>query len=233
MQKMDRKYYMANPALDQQVADVRRRIRLAMNGVVAEHMTSHGAVYRQNYGVSVLSLREIARRYEKNHDLAQRLWALGIRETMILATLLEPEQTCSLDDARRWVADFHQIELVEQACMNLFSKMPRARELCMALLDADDDWSRVTAFTLSARIYASLTDEEAGLLLRKGMEWSATDNYFLYKAIALSLASISRRGRETADRVVAELQQLKGSSLTGQRYIVHEVEGEVSFLDFL
>ena len=41
-------YYLANPALDEQVADVRRRIRLAQNGVVAEHMAARGAAYRQN-----------------------------------------------------------------------------------------------------------------------------------------------------------------------------------------
>ena len=227
-------YYLANPALDEQVADVRRRIRLAQNGVVAEHMAARGAAYRQNYGVAIPTLREMARRYPQNRDLAQRLWSLGIRETMILATLVAPAATFTPDDARRWIADFNQVELVEQACMNLFARMPQARELCMQLLADDDEWSRVTAFTLAARTADRLADDDVRLLLARGTEWAGTDNLFLYNAIALALAAIARRGRASAAQVQAAVNALAAADGTrGRRYIAHEVTEELAFLDFL
>ena len=228
------KYYLANPVLDEQVADACRRIRLAQNGVVAEHMAARGATYRQNYGVAIPTLRELARRYPKNRDLAQRLWSLGIRETMILATLVAPADTFTPDDARQWIADFNQVELVEQACMNLFVHMPQARELCVQLLAAPDDWSRVTAFTLAARMASRLDDADVCLLLARGTEWAGTDNFFLYKAIALAWAAVARQGRAAAVQVQAAVDSLAHTAATsGVRYIVHEVTEELSFLDFL
>lgn len=226
------KFYVSNPLLDKQINDIRRKIRLSMNGVVSEEMALRGAAYKQNYGVSVLRLREIARMYPKNHDLAQRLWILGIRETMILATLLEPEDRCTPEEALKWTDDFNQVELVEQACMNLFSKIPRAVELSLRLLDADELWKLITGFTLSARIYQQFSDEDVRRITAKGMELSAVENTFLYHSIALSLSYLCRRTAETARFIQSEIDRLEASELPGQRYIWHEVEGEISFLNF-
>ena len=87
------KFLLTNPKIDQQIAEIKRKIRLSMNGITSESMESGGIVYKKNFGVAIPRLREIAREYNPDHDLAQRLWMLKIRETMILATLLEePEK---------------------------------------------------------------------------------------------------------------------------------------------
>lgn len=226
-------FFIANPDLDKQIAEIRRKIRLSMNGVVSEKMIEGGIVYKQNYGVAIPRLREIAKQYAKNHDLAQRLWNLKIRETMILATLLEPEEKFSTQNAFNWLLDFNQIELIEQACMNLFCKLPYANTLCIELIKSDNFWEQTTGFILSARIYLSLNNDEAKQIVSAGISKSATENLHLYKAIATSFSRLVRKDGETAALVIKKIESLSQSNLTGQKYIFHEVKEEISFLNFL
>ena len=222
-------FYLSNPVLDKQIAEIRRSIRLAMNGDVSEKMAQYGIVYKRNYGVSIPGLREMAKLYTKNHDLARRLWALKIRETMILATLLADENRFSLENAFDWLAGCSQMELVEQLCMNLFCRLPCANSLCVELLKSDDFWKKTAGFVLSARIYQQLTDEEIKFIVSKGIENSASEEFYLYKSAALSLARISRKNKQTADFILAETASFAHSNIKGQQYIWNEMKGELTY----
>ena len=220
-------FYLLNPVLDKQIAEIRRSIRLAMNGDVSEKMAEYGIVYKRNYGVSIPGLREIAKMYAKNLDLARRLWALKIRETMILATLLADENRFSLENAFEWLADCSQMELVEQLCMNLFCRLPYANILCVELAKSADFWKKTAGFVLSARIYEQLTDEEIKFIVSKGIENSASEKFYLYKSIALSFSRISRKGRATADFILNEIASFENSNVKGQQYVWNEVKAEI------
>ena len=226
-------FYLSNPLLDKQIVEIRRKIRLSMNGKVSERMTEYGIVYKQNFGVSIPQLREMAKSHAKNHDLAQRLWSLKIRETMILATLLADEEKFSLENAFDWLADCNQMELVEQMCMNLFCRLPYANQLCTKLTQSDKFWEKITGFVLSARIYQQLNNDEIALLISEAVENSATEEFYLYKSIALSLARISRKNRSTADFILQKIKDFEHSENIGQRYISYEVKEEIAFLNVL
>ncbi|NDV46233.1 hypothetical protein D0T49_04155 [Paludibacter sp. 221] len=227
-------FYVLNPELEQQITEIRRKIKLSMNGVVSEQMERNGIVYKQNYGVSIPRLREIASLYAKNHDLAQRLWALHIRETMILATLLEPEEKATIQLAEQWMKDVNQIELVEQICMNLFSKASFAEMLCFRFIQSGQDiWKQITGFTLSARIYQQLSQDTIKTIVSEGIKNSDTDNLFLYKSIALSLSRLLRAGEDAAKYILKEIEPISSSNINSQKYICHEVKEEALFLNIL
>jgi len=201
-----------------------------MNGVTSEQMLQHGIVYKQNYGVAIPCLREIAKQYPQNHDLAQRLWALKIRETMILATLLEPEDKFSFENAFEWIAECVQIELVEQLCMNLLSKLSYTNELCCMLIKSDKLWNQITGFILSARIYQILNENEVKLIVSEAIEKSETSELHLYKAIALSLSRLSRKGKDSEDFIMKEISIIEHSNVISHQYILYEVKEEISLL---
>ena len=73
------KFYISTPGLDTKISEIRRKIRLSMNGIVSEQMAQKGISYKINYGVSIPRIKEIAKDYAPDHDLAQRLWMLQIR----------------------------------------------------------------------------------------------------------------------------------------------------------
>ncbi len=227
------KYYISNPELDSTIAEIKRKIRLSMNGIVSEQMKNSGIVYKNNYGVSILRLKEIAAEYGKNHDLAQRLWGLGIRETMILATLIEPIEKLTYEATLKWIEEFNQTEIVEQATMNILSKLDFFDKLAIECIDSETTWMQITGFTLAARIFAKLNSEEINSCIEKGFSLSDTENLPLYKSIALCLSRFCRRDKETALFILQKLENFPESASRSQQHISTEVKQEILFLEIL
>src|ERR1035437_69940 len=137
------KFSFVTPESDRQISEILQKLRLSMNGIVSEQMILNGIEYKKNYGVSIPRLKEIAALYSPNHNLAQQLWNLEIRETMILALILEPVEKFTAENAIEWVQSFNQTEIVEQACMILFCKLPDANFLCKEWINADKLWFQI------------------------------------------------------------------------------------------
>jgi len=227
------KFYISNPELDSKIAEIRRTIRLSMNGIVSDQMTNSGILYKKNYGVSIPRIKEIAKTYSPNHDLAQRLWSLQIRETMIMATLLEPIDKFSPELAQNWVESFNQIEIIEQSCMNLFCKLPFAAKLVIDWIQSDKIWIQTTGYILAARLLNTLSSSETNEIINKAIRSSATDELHLYKSMALCLSRLCRKDKEIATYILKEIDTFSQSSSIGQRCISNEVKQEMLFLDIL
>ena len=60
------------------IKDIKKQFRLYMNGVVSQSMREKGLDYKLNFGIEVPRIKEIAAKYEKNHDLAQAMWKENI-----------------------------------------------------------------------------------------------------------------------------------------------------------
>jgi 3-methyladenine DNA glycosylase AlkD len=226
-------YYISSPELDALIKEIRLKIRLSMNGIVSEQMIQGGIIYKKNFGVSIPRIKEIASTYTPDHNLAHQLWNLKIRETMIMATLLEPIDKFSLESATKWVADFNQIEIVEQTVMNLFCKLPFANKISSEWVQSNQIWIQITGFMLSARIVNSLNPAEIKIIIVRGIMLSNSDNFHLYKAISHCLARFCRKNKEVASSILKEIELFSNSSISSQQYILKEVKQELLFLDLL
>jgi len=224
---------MINPELDRQISDIRLKIHLSMNGKVSDQMTKSGIIYKKNFGVSIPRLKEISKSYIPNHDLVQRLWNLQIRETMILATLLQPIDKFTPEIAQNWVESFNQVEIVEQACMNLFCKLPFANSLCLTWIKSKKIWIQITGFMLAARLVLQLNQPEMKAIIDKAYLSSKTDNFHLYKAIAVCLSCFCQKNKEIATYILEEINVFHTSTSIGQQYILNEVKEEILFLNIL
>lgn len=69
-------------------------------------MARFGINTEKAYGVSVTTLRSIAKEIGKNHSLAKKLWDTEIHEARILASMIEEFQKVSNAQMDRWVKDF-------------------------------------------------------------------------------------------------------------------------------
>lgn len=56
-------------------------------------------------GISVAKMRAIAREIGRDHDLALGLWAPGIHEARILATIVDGPELVSKEQMQSWVED--------------------------------------------------------------------------------------------------------------------------------
>lgn len=109
-----------DPATEKIFQELLTKIRLRKNGETVAQMKAMGHNYKMNWGASVISLRQLAKQYEKNHLLALKLWNKQWRETMILATLLDDPKELSEEQMDFWTKSFETPEIAEQAVANLF-----------------------------------------------------------------------------------------------------------------
>ena len=139
--------------LHEQLKDIKTQFRLAMNGAVSQSMREKGLIYKLNFGVELPRIKQIAARYEPNHELAQALWKEDIRECKILATLLQPVETFLPEIADIWVESIRNIEMAELASMNLFCRLPYASQKAYEWIARDEDMFQVCGYLILSRLF--------------------------------------------------------------------------------
>jgi hypothetical protein len=100
----------------------------------------------------VVSLRELARQYDKNHLLALKLWNKQWRETMILATLFEQPEFLSEEQMDYWTKSFETAEMAEQAVANLFVHSKFAFAKALEYCCGKKHWVRYTGLLMMSRL---------------------------------------------------------------------------------
>lgn len=117
---------MDNPETEKIFKRIVAAIPSMQNGFTAESLEKRGLIYEKNFGASVVDLKEFAKKFERNHLLALKLWNKKWRETMILATLLEEADKVNEEQIDYWVKTAPNIEVIEQAIINLLVDTPYA-----------------------------------------------------------------------------------------------------------
>ncbi|OIP84189.1 MAG: hypothetical protein AUK44_03370 [Porphyromonadaceae bacterium CG2_30_38_12] len=225
--------YLSNDVLNSQILEIRRKINLSKNGVVADSMSDKGVDYKANFGVSLPVLREIASNYSASYDLAERLWLIEMRETMILSILLQPVKDLSFEKALQRIHTARQLELLEILTMVLLAKTDFAVALSLRCIEMEDEHNRTAGFMLAARVYVQIDTKTANQLIDLCAKQAVTQNFQLYNAIGLCLGRLCRKGGDMAiaiRKVVANFEQAENPS---QQYIADKVKQELDFLNKL
>lgn len=115
-------FLLDNSETEKQYQQLLRQIKLRKNGDVSTSMKRQGIEYKQNWGVSVVELRDLAKNYRPDHLLALKLWNKQWRETMILATLLDEPEKVTEEQMDFRTKSFENREIAEQASANLWVK---------------------------------------------------------------------------------------------------------------
>lgn len=126
-----------------------------MNGEVSASMRQKGINYKINFGLDSVSLKEIAKRYEPDRILAERLWQESSREGKILATLLYPYDQFSSETADEWLHDCFTTELVEQLCFNLLQHTSFAYDKALSWISNEDVNIKASGCLLLLRLILS------------------------------------------------------------------------------
>ena len=225
---------LTNTELDRQINHIKRQIRLSMDGIIADSMKAHGINYKKNYGVSITRLRDIAKGYDKSHDLAQRLWLLEIRETMILASLLQPAETFAPKLAADWSNKCNNIELIEQVCMNLFQHLPFAVDFGLNCIQSENRQQQTIGFSLLLRIYKQLNVAEINQIIQRVLQMQIpNDEKALHNMVAVCMARLTRKDEETAQTIYKSLEPFRDDSIAGRNHIFRTVKQELIFLGYL
>ena len=117
-----------------------------------EGMARFGINPDKTYGIRIPVLRKMAKKIKKNHNLAQQLWNLGFRETMILGAMIDDPSLVTETQMEQWVSSpyFSYWEVVDQACMNLFYLTDHAYTKAAEWTMRDEEFVKRAAFSLMA-----------------------------------------------------------------------------------
>lgn len=139
------------------VREIKKSLRLAMNGVVSTLQRRQGLDYKINFGVEIPRLKGIAEAHAKGKELAETLWQDNIRECKMLAIFLMPESEAA-EVADRWIAETKFTEIADQLAMHLLCRLP-------------DAWDKALRWSAMAEgLYAYCGYLTISHLVRKGVE---------------------------------------------------------------
>lgn len=215
------------------VKEIKTQLRLSMNGVASHSMREKGLNYKLNFGVELPRLKEIARQFDQNHDLAQTLWKENVRESKILAAMLQPIDSFFPEIADIWVEDIWNSEIAELTCMNLFQYLPYAASKSFQWMADDREYTQACGFLLAARLLGK------GVLMSERAEDEFIDQAFtaiyssLYlprKSAALAIKKYGLQGQDNAEKILRLLEKNNTSIDEDRKAIFDDIKLELEYL---
>lgn len=104
-------------------------LRRERNGAVADSMRYYGTPYGLNYGVSLPTVRTLARAQTTDHAFARYLYAQDVRELKLAACWIADPTAVDAAEGVFWADGLLNSELAEELAFALLSRAPHFEEL--------------------------------------------------------------------------------------------------------
>ncbi|MBO4267952.1 MAG: DNA alkylation repair protein [Bacteroidaceae bacterium] len=139
-------------SVEEQLSEIKKMLRLSMNGTASQIMRERGIGYSLNFGVDLPRIKEIASGIEKDSRLAIALWKENIRECRMLAAFVYPADEFKTDMADLWVSQIEYPDLAEVCSMYLFSRMGDASVTAFRWIASDAEIVQYCGFLVIANL---------------------------------------------------------------------------------
>jgi 3-methyladenine DNA glycosylase AlkD len=193
-------------------------------------MARYGIATEHALGVPIPILRALAKRAGKDHRLASELWASGIHEARILATMVEDPARITSAQMDRWARDFDSWDVCDQACQNLFRCTPHACSKAIEWSAAKREFVRRAGFALMAGLAAQrnkLDDAQFEAFLEL-IEGAATDDRnMVKKAVNWALRQIGKRNARLLGKAIAMAERIDRQEARSARWIAKDALREL------
>ena len=169
-------------------------------------------------GVSMPTLRSIAKTVGKSHSLAEKLWSSGIHEARILASIVDDPKEVTENQLENWAHDFNSWDICDQCCMNLFRKTPFSWSKAIEWSQRSQEFVKRAGFALMAALAVhdkKAADNQFNILFAAIQRESCDERNFVKKAVNWALRQIGKRNlalNKTAIEVSKEIQLTNSKS---------------------
>lgn len=178
--------------------EIMNKLDSMANPVNVAGMARFGINSHRTLGVSVADLRKMAKMVGWDHALAGRLWASGIHEAKIMATLVDVAGEVTEDQMEEWVTGFNSWDVCDLCCNNLFRATPFAYQKAVEWAQREEKFVKRAGFVLMATLAVHDKPQEDGPFLDflSHIEREAEDERnFVKKAVNWALRQIGKRNR--------------------------------------
>jgi 3-methyladenine DNA glycosylase AlkD len=216
---------MPKPTPNQQQYDVGAVLALLEqhgSSRTREGMARYGIVAEKAFGVTMATMRQIAKRVGRNHELALGLWKTGVYEArMITAFIAEPERvTPALMD--RWARDFDNWAVCDTLCFALFDRTPHAWTKVAEWCGREEEFVKRAGFALLASLVVhdkQASDAQYRKCLPLIARGANDDRNFVKKSVNWALRTIGKRSLALNASASEVARKLAGSNDPAPRWV--------------
>lgn len=194
-------------------------------------MARYGIEAKQPLGVTMGQLLTLKKKLGKSHALSQALWATGIYEARLLASMVgEPDKVTS-EQMDAWAASFENWADCDTVCFNLFDRAPARWAKAHQWAVADATYVKRAGFALMACLVAhdKTASEEQFLALLPLIEQGAVDERpIVGKGVSWALRTVGKATPARNAGAVDVARRLADSSNSVARAVGKEALRELS-----
>jgi len=214
-------------------AAVLAELKKAADPEVRAKMAYFGVNVPKAHGISTPILHKLAKHIGKDQELAEELWASGIHEARILATMIGEPEKVTAEQMDRWVCDFDSWDVVDSACCYLYAAAAPAWSKIDAWSRRPEEFVKRAAFSLAA--YLSYKDKEAPdarfeKFLRVIGREAQDERNFVKKAVNWALRNIGKRNLRLNRAAIQAAERIRQQDSRAARWIaadaLRELKGE-------
>jgi 3-methyladenine DNA glycosylase AlkD len=181
-------------------------------------------------GLSIPALRAMGKRIGRDHDLAESLWATGLHEARILASLVGDPARLSRRQMETWALEFDSWGVCDQVCSNLFDRTPFAADLAMEWSRRPEEFVKRAGFVLMAVLAVhdkAAADAAFRPMLAAVRRDAADERNFVRKAVNWALRQIGKRNAALNREAIAMARQVAEIDSKAARWIAADALREL------
>jgi 3-methyladenine DNA glycosylase AlkD len=221
---------MAELGPDSSAAEVVAHLRSLRSEENREGMKRYGIKVDRALGISHGVQRDIAKKIKRNHARAFALWESGIMEARFIASRTADPRSFTIDDARRWAAEFDSWDIVD-GVSDLFVDTDHWQALIEEFAEDDREFVRRTAFAMLCWATVHRKKEPDGTFTGylALVENHATDSRnFVKKAVNWALRTIGKRSLALHAPALSLAERLAASDDKTARWVGRDAVRELT-----
>jgi 3-methyladenine DNA glycosylase AlkD len=215
---------------EERARDVVRTLERLGDRSRLEGMARFGIDTTRAVGVTVTELRRFARDLGHDHELAAALWASGVHEARLLASLVDEPAMVSEAQMEAWVADLDSWDVCDGVCGNLFDRTPFALDKAVEWSSREPEFQKRAAFALmaSAAVHRKdLPDAAFASLLPMIRAQAIDERNYVKKAVSWALRQIGKRSPGLNSQAVRTAERIERIDSRAARWVARDALREL------
>jgi len=214
-----------------QVGKIIEKLESLSNPEAIKGMAKFGITPKRAFGVSIPNLREIAKGLGINHELAMELWQTNLRETKILASMIDDPKSVTEEQMENWVKEFDYWEICDQVCQNLFTYTQFAYQKAIEWCGRDEEFIKRAGFALMAWLAfkdKKAKDEQFEKFLPIIKREAADNRNFVKKAVNWALRQIGKRNIDLNTKAIETAEEIQKIESKTAKWIAQDAIKELT-----
>jgi 3-methyladenine DNA glycosylase AlkD len=214
-----------------QYNDIIKKIKSQKDTKAVEGMARFGINPKNNYGLSVNTLRKMAKEIGSDHALAQKLWASKIRDARFIAAIIDEPDKFTEKQMEEMVLDLDSWDICDHCCSDIFLKSKFAHKKAIEWSNRDEEFVKRSSFSLMARLAVrdkkaddKVFEEFLPIIMREADD----ERNYVKKAVNWALRQIGKRNIALNKKAIKTAQKIQKLDSKSAKWIAADAMRELT-----